>query len=235
MGLAYRSNALDKLMPSELNSISALGIKLVCDLRTDDERSRDPDVAIPGAEVIAEDVMGDTHRTPHTAKAPAPGSTLTADEARTAITQAYREFVDLNSAQQAYHALFVRLADPAALPAVFHCTAGKDRTGWAQAVLLTILGVPRSAILADYILTNTYLAPQAELVARHFAPGTSEAATQVFLAADPNYLRAAFAEVHARFGSFDVYLHRGLKLDDATLLSIRRNFLTPARAGDRAQ
>jgi protein-tyrosine phosphatase len=139
---------------------------------------------------------------------------------------AYREFVDLGSAQQAYHDVFERLADPAALPTIFHCTAGKDRTGWAQAVLLTILGVPRDTILKDYALTGRYLAPQRQIVAARLTPGMGGGATRIFLAADPAYLRVAFSEVSARYHRFDNYLHQGLKLSDATLASIRHNFLT---------
>jgi protein-tyrosine phosphatase len=139
------------------------------------------------------------------------------------MQDAYRDFVSLPSAQRGYHDLFERLSNSENLPTVFHCTAGKDRTGWAQAVLLTILGVPRDVILEDYVLTDHYLEPQIASVENTLR---SVAATaKVIMRADPSYLRAAFQEVDRRFGSFDNYLHKGLKLSDVTLTAIRGNFL----------
>jgi protein-tyrosine phosphatase len=80
----------------------------------------------------------------------------------------YRDFVRLASARAAYRLLFERLADPKALPTVFHCTAGKDRIGSATAVFLTILGVPRQTIVQDQRLRRALQpAPQAVQMDRH--------------------------------------------------------------------
>ena len=66
------------------------------------------------------------------------------------------------TARQQFAAMLERLADKRQLPIVLHCTAGKDRTGWASAVLLTILGVPRETVFEDYLATNIYTAAQNE-------------------------------------------------------------------------
>ena len=55
-----------------------------------------------------------------------------------------------------YRAVFDRLADPENLPALIHCTAGKDRTGFGAALVLMALGVPRETAFEDYLLTNYY-------------------------------------------------------------------------------
>lgn len=222
MGVAYRSNALNAMTPADMKRAEMLGIKLVVDLRMDVERAHAPDVSI--APQISDNVLADKQaKFGATAKDPPPASGEAASEL---VKKAYRDFVDLPSARVAYHNLFERLSDPASLPTVFHCTAGKDRTGWAQAVLLTILGVSRPTIATDYELTDRYLAPQAGLVARTFAQGTAPVAAQTMMRADPAYLDAAFAEVATQYGSFDNYLRRGLHLDDKTLAAIRKNFLS---------
>ena len=56
-----------------------------------------------------------------------------------------------------YKVFFSRIEDPNNLPTVMHCSAGKDRTGWASAAVLTALGVPKSTVMADYLLSNDYL------------------------------------------------------------------------------
>lgn len=225
MGVAYRTNALNAMTAQDMTRVETLGIKIVCDLRMDSERVRSPDPEIATAKEISDNVLADEQAKFQAVANSGTAAKAAAADATERMKHAYRDFVDLGSARAAYHDLFERLSDPANLPTVFHCTAGKDRTGWAQAVLLTILGVPHDIIVKDYELTDRYLAPQASSVTRTFAPGISAVATQKMMAADPAYLDAAFAEVAARYGSFDNYLHRGLSLNDKTLAAIRQNFL----------
>jgi protein-tyrosine phosphatase len=224
MGLAYRSNGLEHLTPAELETLGTLGLKLVCDLRTDDERLHGPDRVAGGTASLVADVMAD-NPDPAT-KGPTAGAGQPALDPVARLSPVYQGFVSLGSAQKAYHLLFERLADRQALPTVFHCTAGKDRTGWAAAVLLTLLGVPHATVLADYQLTDRYLDDAAaEAIRQQRYPSVDEVTWRRMVAADPAYLEAAFDEATQRYGSFAGYLHQGLGLDDATLVAIRRNFL----------
>jgi protein-tyrosine phosphatase len=222
VGLVYRSNGIEHLTDEELAEVGRLHIKLVCDLRTAEEIRRGPDRAPPGVEDISADVLADDAEFIHSlmsggARDGSTGGPLSHEQLEQRI---YRDFVRLPSAQRAYRQLFERLADPAALPTVFHCTAGKDRTGWAQAVFLSLLGVPRATIVADYVLTNEYLRGAALASVRQASPSTPSK-----VVADPAALDAAFDEVTRDFGSFDHYLRKGLQLSDATLEALRRNFL----------
>ena len=227
MGLVYRSNGIEHLTDEELAQIDRLHIKLVCDLRTAEEIRRGPDRRPEGAADISADVLADDADLIHSMIAgggpsQAGGTTQAPPPSRDGLEERiYRDFVRLPSAQKAYHALFERLADPAQLPTVFHCTAGKDRTGWAQAVFLTILGVPRATIVEDYVLTNQYLRGDAlSSVGRSMS-----AAAPSKLVANPAALDAAFDQVLQEYGSFDRYLHKGLQLSDVTLAALRKNFL----------
>jgi protein-tyrosine phosphatase len=225
MGLLYRSNGLEHLTDEELAQIGRLHIKLVCDLRTAEEMHRGADRVPAGATDISADVLADDADLIHSliAGAVAGQSGSRAPPQQGLEERIYRDFVRLPSAQKAYRVLFERLADPDQLPTVFHCTAGKDRTGWAQAVLLTILGVPRSTVVEDYLLTNQYLRGAGlDSVRKSMSPG----AVPPKIVADPAALNAAFDQVMLQFGSFDAYLHHGLHLSDETLASLRKNFLT---------
>ncbi len=81
---------------------------------------------------------------------------------------AYRQFITLSSAQIAYKELFLSLGDQNQLPALFHCTMGKDRTGWAAAALLSLLGVPKEVVIEDYLRSNDYILPMYETTIQQF-------------------------------------------------------------------
>jgi protein-tyrosine phosphatase len=221
MGVAYRSNELDHLTDPEIALLNSLHLRLVCDLRTQEEIRRGADKTLASAQQISADVLADDASKIHALMSAVPQSDAAKRRANMSAfaNVIYRDFVRAASARQAYHLLFTKLADPAALPEVFHCSAGKDRSGWAAAVLLTILHVPRATILRDYELTELYLKGEAlRNLQAHFQSAQA-------LSVDPKDLNNAFDEVTVSFGSFDAYLHRGLGLDDATLEEIRRNFL----------
>lgn len=239
MGLLYRSDQLDRLTPDDLKLVHGVGIKLVCDLRTETERKQGLDRLPEGAQSLIADVAG-----PGSASSGLAAMISSPDKARALLADgkgaalmiaANRDFVSKDSARIAYQAVFERLSDPAMLPGVFHCTAGKDRTGWAQAVFLSIMGVPRETIRSDYLASNAYLAEKNRRLLAMIGASASRtgknggaldpAWIQPLLDVRPEYLDAAFDEVEKRYGSMDSYLHEGLGLSDATLQSLRRLFL----------
>jgi protein-tyrosine phosphatase len=225
MGLIYRSNALSGLTPTEASQLANLQLKKIDDLRTTGERTRAPDPAVAGASHEVMDMLsGDGTLLHHMMAARRAGNPQqAASEMLAEIKEIYRDFVRLPSARTSLRLFLIQLADRQNLPVAFHCTAGKDRTGWAQAVLLTILGVPRDKIMKDYLLTNVYFADSAVATGRRIVPGVDDETARRLMAADPADLEAAFDEVRVRYGTFDNYLHKGLGLDDETLAAIRTN------------
>jgi protein-tyrosine phosphatase len=218
MGLIFRSDELDRLSDADLAKIARLAPALVVDLRTQAERTRGPDRLPPGAEPMVADVAAD---------APPAAAVLakitTADQADQFLLTATRQFVSLPSAKSAYNRLFARLqTEPGAV--VYHCSAGKDRTGWATAVLLTALGVPRQTVTADYLASNGYLVDKNRAMFAAMPPGTAARLEPIFTVREAD-LDAAFDEVALRYGGFDNYLRRGLGLDDAALARLRERYL----------
>ena len=218
MGLAYRSDQLNRLTEEDLATIQRLAPSLVIDLRTQAERQTGPDRLPNGAMAQVEDVLGDTPLISSALKAAKAPETTAAW-----MTQVNRTLVASPAARAAYSRLFTSdLITPATV--VYHCTAGKDRTGWASAVLLTLLGVPRETVFADYLASNRFLVDKNKAAYGAMSPSAAQI-IEPALTVRSAYLEAAFDEVDRRYGSFAGYLKTGLGLDAAALERLRARYL----------
>ena len=227
-GVAYRSTDLGRLEGPDALAFGRLGIRTVVDLRTAGERAALPDRLPPGTEHMVADVLAGSKRmTPSDfaslfEEPAAAADALGGGRAATFFVDAYREFVTLESARASYRRLFTSLADSGRHPVLFHCTTGKDRTGWAAAALLLFLGVPMAAVMDDYLLSGTRLAPVLEpVIAGFVARGGDPALLRPLLDVRPAYLDAALDEVARRYGSMEAYVAVGLGLDAGTRDALR--------------
>lgn len=227
MGLLYRSDQLDRVGDTDLAALERLGLRLVVDLRTASERTREPDRLPKGSRPLILDVAADSEGSLGGDMRKAMAAIM-AGKGAELLTAANRDFVALGSARRAYTALLDQLAAPQATPMLYHCTAGKDRTGWATAVILTLLGVPRETVMTDYLASNIFLQRKnAESIRALAKAATSIDADALMpvLTVRADYLNAAFDEVETRYGSFDTYLRNGLGLSDKNLKFLRKIYL----------
>ncbi|MFD5640020.1 tyrosine-protein phosphatase [Streptomyces sp. NPDC127077] len=214
MGEIYRSDALNKLSDADLAKLRRLGIHAVYDLRMASERSSAPDRVPSGASYTVADVL-------------AGSSTLTAMPATEAeavemMVDGEKFMVSGDTARAAYTTVYAGAADGGGV--LYHCTAGKDRTGWSSAALLTALGVPRSTVTNDYLASNTYRAAvnAATLAAM---PPAQAAVYKPLLDVRAEYLNSGFDEVRAQYGDFRSYLRDGLHIDARELRDLKRELL----------
>jgi protein-tyrosine phosphatase len=230
-GLIYRSSDLADLTAKDIAYLDGLGIRLVCDVRTEGERKRSPTNWTGHAPELLSAPIG-----------PERNMTLTAEEIKRKYTspeaqskdaaRAYERLVIEYAAQ--YGNILRRLA-AGNLPAVEHCSSGKDRTGVFSAILLTALGVPREVVMKDYLLSTRYLlAPDsiqktsADLQRIFGIPEPLELSTvQAIMTTRPEALESAFDSITKTYGSFDSYLRDGLKISDSELAMIRQRLLEP--------
>jgi len=231
-GLLYRSTDLSHLSGDDLVPFAALGIRTVVDMRTEDERTAQPDAVPPGAELIIADVLADsTQAVPAQLLAlltdPKAAQQMLGDGKAVAIFEkGYREIVSLPSALTAYRLFFTELARESRRPLLFHCTTGKDRTGWAAAATLLLLGVSREDVRADYQFTNRDLLPAlAPVFDRFAAAGGDPELLRPVLGVDARYLAAAMDEMSNRFGSIEGYFNDGLGIDRAGRNALRSALL----------
>jgi protein-tyrosine phosphatase len=230
-GVVYRSAELSRLHGDDLSAFGELGVRTVFDLRTAAEATRQPDALPEGTESVALDVLGvGEHAAPAELQQifedPSRASEfLRAGQAEGYFETAYRAFVTLPSARSAYQRLFEGIA-AAEGPVLYHCTTGKDRTGWATAVLFRLLGVPDEQVLEEYLLTNTELLPMVQPWMDQFAAGGGDPQLLMpILGVQESYLEAAFAQMQESFGAVEDYLVTGLGLSPTTLEALRDKLL----------
>ena len=203
--------------------------RLACglDLRTAGERSERPDPALPGVEylpmpVFEGAVAGISHERENMAAFLA---------ALPKLEQLYGKMVTDPAclANLGRAARRVMEQDFARGSVLWHCTKGKDRCGLLSAVLLLALGVPRSTVRADYLLTNRAEAARTEALCRQMlAAGRPQAEVETvrdMLLAKESYLDAALAAIDAQHGGTEGFLREGLQLPPALLEQFRRSVL----------
>lgn len=212
-GRIYRSNALSELTPRDLDYLGSLGIRLVCDFRSVDEREREPDRTPEGAKPsIAALPIQVEGVDPSSMRERIRTGRIERDAMERTMEAAYRSFVTRFRDQ--YATMMRRIQDPAQLPSILHCTAGKDRAGFASAVVLLALGVSEEDVIEDYLLTNEYRGGYNRFILRvvplYSLLRTSADDLAPLLEARESYIRAAFDEIHRDYGSVDAYLTEGL-------------------------
>jgi len=231
----FRSGALCALTDRDLLTLEEVGMAQVIDLRGASEVSlfgpdrlpaggacRHASLPVFDPELTVYAILGGTLDAARAQQVLADG------QGRELMIELYRGFVDAAPARVNFGAALNHVADGDRLPTLFHCTAGKDRTGWLAAVLLSLLGVPLDAVVADYLITNERLgdhvqAAVATLCAKQGIrdPGLIEP----MIDASPSYLAAAFDEIGRTYGSFDEFLADGLGVSEDTQARLRQDLL----------
>ena len=213
-GVFYRSNALTP-SAADLVTLNSLGIKAIYDLRTPSEIAATPDTMLSGASWQNIDIIGSTTSGANITTV----SFKSAADAIAMMEQTNRAFVSDAGMRGQFATLFNELAsvDGAQL---FHCTAGKDRTGWTAAVLQSIAGVDNATIMANYLATNDYTAARVAATLKALPPSMA-AIYAPLLGVEASYLQAGLDEVTAQYGTMDNYLKQGLGLSQETLYVLR--------------
>lgn len=215
-GRVYRADSLARLTARDRATVAALGIGLICDFRYGEECRLEPS---PDFEPPVERLhLGLPERPERSFLDWLGDASLDAERATEAMLKTYRAYPELYAAS--YRVLFERILAAGERAVLFHCTAGKDRTGFAAALLLSALGVPEELIEEDYLLTNTYW-QRGDRAPAHLP---REVVEQVF-GARREYLHAAFAALHARHGTVENYLREAVGFADERLEALRRSLL----------
>ncbi|CAN7183741.1 tyrosine-protein phosphatase [Phenylobacterium sp. LjRoot225] len=218
-GRLYRSGSMAALTEAAYVQLAELGVRVICDLRTTSERETSPVDwrKVPNLSYWARDYdlsFGDL-------RAVIASDLPTAEQASAAMVTAYRELPFEQA--PAYGELFRRLADGEA-PLVFNCSAGKDRTGVAAALILQALGVPEETIVEDYLLSNLAYDRAASATAAALAHIDPEV-TAAILGVDDRYIRAALAAIDDAHGSVERYLQDQLGLTGDALGRLEAHLL----------
>ncbi|MFG3603975.1 tyrosine-protein phosphatase [Micromonospora chersina] len=234
-GRLIRTAALGRLADEDLPVLGKLAPACVVDLRHATEQAvAPPDRLVGEPRVVHLPVYDASHPVFTYVSAVLLGHDLDAYEelAREgmpgAMAAIYRWFVTGESAREGFGAAVRLAADATNLPLLFHCSAGKDRTGWLSVVLLAALGVEEPAIRADYLRHNELTESLREVLLAAMTrrrPDLDPTVARPLLEVRPEYLDAAYEEVRRVHGTFDAYLRDGLGVTDGTLAALRANLL----------
>jgi len=240
-GKVYRSAQLDRLTQQGVEELAALDIKAVVDLRFGDETARYPTIraGVPNAEILAwvDQAQVDTQSQSDAIRRSWRDSLDSNDptQVREAMRVNYPK--KLYSHQAIYRQMLLRLAQDQT-PLVFHCAAGKDRTGVAAALILSLLGVDEEQIIQDYLITQQVIhllldawnaggatnADDYSDFQKKLAAYSRELVKPIF-DADESYIITLLEYVNRTYQSFEHYARQVLKLQDDTLLGLRHNLL----------
>lgn len=229
-GLIYRSDNLSELTPNDTLYLERLGLKRIVDFRSIKEREAAPDRIAPDSPITIEPVpitiaAADREFIETQLKA----GTLQMHELPDMLITANRELVEQYTL--IYRAWIQSILEPNGLPMLFHCTAGKDRTGFGAAIVLAALKVPMETIMADYMATNTYTADSINKTLTivnlsSFFQADTEPLRSV-LGVDKRFIKEAFKTIDKYYGSIDNYLEIGLGLTPAKQKQLQELLLEP--------
>lgn len=212
-GQVFRSASLAALTEADLAAVARLGLRTVCDLRGVREGERAPS-RLPGAAAPRVVTLPIEPKIGASLRDLLAREEATGEDAYELLRSAYRAYA--TDHLPAYRAMIGLLLEPDGRPLLFHCSAGKDRTGFGAALLLTALGVPREAVVADYLATN-------RLWRREYAlpEGTPPAIREALLGAHRALVEEALDLAAALHGGVGGLLADGLGLDAGRLAALR--------------
>jgi protein-tyrosine phosphatase len=214
----FRSAHLGGLTDADRAALGRLGVRTIVDLRGVAEAAETPHAIdglrcrVVGAHIepgVGDRIRGavaDGRATPHLMME--------------FLTDHYRDYP--RRCAPGFRTLFATLSDGTHRPLVFHCTAGKDRTGFASALLLSLLGVPWETVMEDYLRTNDLWVGH---VGRY--PELDIDTRAAIIEARTPYLEAAFDVVRADFGGPEAFAERALGLDAAARARLQADLLDP--------
>jgi protein-tyrosine phosphatase len=233
-GLLYRTGTLAHATASDLQALHALQLRTLIDFRSTQEKEEEPNhlpdpvpfrvVEIPTLDEGNATLVSEIFERVETGNFEGfdPDATMIAGN---------RQFATEFTPQFSLFMQEIIAAEGA--PVLWHCSAGKDRTGFAAAVLLRILGVDQATVMRDYLASQ---APALEsrkstlMMLRLFKGEEAADKLAVLMGVEEAWLTAAFEEIDAHWGSFDNYVREGLGLTDQDVSRLRDNLLTPAMA-----
>jgi protein-tyrosine phosphatase len=227
-GVLYRSGHLAKMKSSDLTRFKQLGIDTIIDFRSDPEREKDPN-RLPDSlnlKTLSIPILD-------------PSTSSWAAELRTAIqNREYQDFDPSEKMREWYQELAVGhvgqyrqfihgVLNAQGAPVLWHCTAGKDRTGFAAAILLRILGVKQEIVEEDYMLSAKYADQRKALIWMLRLSRGKEAAKiiQTLFQVQKQWIEAAFQAIDVQWGDFKTYSHEALGLSTSQVDQLRDSLL----------
>lgn len=229
-GVLYRSDALASAGGEAADALRRMELAAVIDFRTEAERAKAPDRIPQGcsARLVHLPVFDGPNFVDKVVRRRLDAGSLGEIDPAALFREAYGQLPIEHLSQ--YRAFARELLEAEGRPVLFHCVAGKDRTGFAAALVLRLLSVPFETIVEDYLLSRRYqvrISWTKRLLFRLRYGRSAYEALACMLTIEPESLEAAFARIDSVYGSFDAFAARGLGLTPADLERLSGALLEP--------
>lgn len=233
-GILYRSGHFANATPSDLKRLQTLNIDTVIDFRSVQEKEQEPDrlpnhgrmktLALPMLDVVNEAMAKEIH-------AAVKNNNFQDFDAAEKMLHMYEWMAREHVAE--YQQFMQTILAAEGKPVLWHCTAGKDRTGFGAAILLRLLGVEDKLIIEDYLLSKQHVEKRWRLIIMLLLTRGREPIRimKKLMSVDETWIQAAFHAVNQQWGNFENYMKNGLKLTQADIAQLRENLLAASSAG----
>ena len=228
-GVLYRSGTFAHSSRADLQGLQQLQLATLVDFRSGGEKDEEPNqlpqpasftvIEIPtldeGNKALVGEVMERVESGNFDGFDPDQFMLTANRQFATEFTPQFRQFIHT-------------VLDAGGKPVVWHCSAGKDRTGFASAILLRVLGVPQETVMRDYMESKQHALEARKnqlLLLRVFKGEEAADKLAIMMGVEEAWLRAAFEEIDARWGSFDNYVREGLQLSDGDIAQLQNQLL----------
>ncbi len=225
-GRLFRSGRLSDLPSRGLDILSEIDFYAIIDFRSTYEVQRQPDRVPDGPAFIHLPVMDEANREmSREIRRRIQDSHFDGFDPSSLILKAYQQFP--TEFTPAYKTFMENVRDSGGAPVLWHCTAGKDRTGYAAAILLRLFGVDQSTIDEDYLLSNQHVKLINKRVLAAIMAGGFKAYRMIkpLLGVQIQWLKASFETIDKEWGSFEIYTREGLGLTDSDINRIKDIYL----------
>tara|TARA_B100000989_G_C19475876_1_gene442870 strand:+ start:351 stop:1235 length:885 start_codon:yes stop_codon:yes gene_type:complete len=223
-GVLYRSDKLSELTDPDQKYLTQLGIKTVIDFRSEEEKQNEPDQVPSNLKYIEMPIEADG------AIRPKVEAILKGDlneDVGAILVETNKEFIsDFSGVFKSFIESLVENQEPT----LFHCTAGKDRAGFAAALVLLAVGVPEEIVIEDYMKTNKYTEETIQDYINKinlYSLGNVDAEIlRPLLGVEERFIRAALDEIKLNYGNIESFIKDGLEIPDESIVELKNFLLT---------
>tara|TARA_A100001388_G_C28770828_1_gene503710 strand:- start:243 stop:1130 length:888 start_codon:yes stop_codon:yes gene_type:complete len=223
-GVLYRSDKLSELTDADQEYLLQLGIKRVIDFRSSEEKQNEPDQLPSTLKYIEMPIEADG------AIRPKVEAILKGDlneDVGAILVETNKEFIsDFSGVYRGFIESLIENQEPT----LFHCTAGKDRAGFAAALVLLAVGVPEKIVIEDYMKTNKYTEETIQDYINKinlYSLGSVDAEIlRPLLGVEERFIRAALDEIKQKYGSVENFIRDELKIRDESIIELKNFLLT---------
>ena len=223
-GVLYRSDKLSELTDADQEYLLQLGIKRVIDFRSSEEKQNEPGQLPSTLKYIEMPIEADG------AIRPKVEAILKGDlneDVGAILVETNKEFIsDFSGVYKGFIESLIENQEPT----LFHCTAGKDRAGFAAALVLLAVGVPEKIVIEDYMKTNKYTEETIQDYINKinlYSLGSVDAEIlRPLLGVEERFIRAALDEIKQKYGSVENFIRDELKIRDESIIELKNFLLT---------